>query len=282
VTDARAFAGEKCRLDQALAHSFPGLSRSRARRLIAAGAVFVNGRRMRVAGRLVAPGDRLQFSEPSAGAAEARLLVLYEDAQLIAVDKPAGMPSTPTRVAAVGTALETLRSELAARDGRRPRLWPVHRLDVATSGVLVFARDRKAAAALSAAFRAGHVEKEYVALVDGRGGDEHGCAELTLRTVRGRAVVDPTGKPARTDWSVIERGDERSLLRLRPHTGRMHQLRAHLAAIGHPVAGDRLYGGSSAPRLMLHASALRLPHPKHGTVLELGAPVPSELTPVQH
>lgn len=277
MTGARALAGEKRRLDQALARSVPGLSRTGARRLIAAGAVFVNGHRTRVAGRLVAPGDRLEVSEQSVGAAEPPLVVLHEDAQLIAIDKPAGMPSTPTRVAAVGTALETLRAQLAARDGRRPRLWPVHRLDAGTSGVLVFTRDKNAAAALSEAFRVGRVEKEYVALVDGRMAEEEGRVELPLRTVRGRAVVDPAGKPALTDWSAIERSDERSLVRLRPLTGRMHQLRAHLSAVGHPIAGDRLYGGSPAPRLMLHASTLRLPHPKQGKFMNLTAPLPAEL-----
>jgi RluA family pseudouridine synthase len=272
-----AVAAETCRLDQALARSFPDLSRTRARRLIAAGAVFVDGRRTRVAGRRIAPGDRLEVAEQTAGETGQALVVLYEDEALIAIDKPAGMPSTPTRVAAAGTALETLRSQLGERDGRRPRLWPVHRLDAGTSGVLVFARTRKAAADLSAAFRGGQVEKEYAALVAGRVAEEEGRVNLALRSVRGRAVVDPAGKPASTEWSVLARTGNCSLLRLRPNTGRMHQLRAHLGAVGHPVLGDRLYGGPPAARLMLHASALRLRHPQGGASIELSAPRPQEL-----
>lgn len=191
---------------------------------------------------------------------------------MLAIDKPAGMPSSPTRQGAAGTAQHTLAAQLAQRDGRPPQLWVVHRLDTATSGVLVFATTRAAAAALSRVFHDRLAGKRYVALVAGQPAADAGHITLALAARGGRAVVDPRGRPAETDWTVLARDADRTRVALTPRTGRMHQLRAHLAAIGHPVIGDRLYGGPRHPRLLLHAERLTLP--LRGATLTITAPTP--------
>ena len=249
-----------------------------ARRLLAAGAVFLNGRRCRVASRTVQPGDTLQVSSDTPPAAAPPLIILYEDDTVIAVDKPAGMPSAPTRQAASGSAVDILRTQLRTRDGRPAALWVVHRLDAETSGVLVFARTRPAAAALSQAFAAQQVEKTYLARVAGTVAEDTGTIDLPLRSEGRRTVVAPDGKSARTEWQVAERAPDTTLLTVRPRTGRLHQIRAHLSAIRHPVVGDRRYGGPPAPRLMLHAARVRLPHPTRGVIVDIEAPEPPALS----
>lgn len=260
-----AYGGPADRLDRAVA-AVAGLSRTAARSLIAAGAVFLNGRRCRVASRTVRPGDRLRVGGAPASGAPA-LPVLYEGRGVVAIDKPAGMPSAPTRQAARGTAL----SVLGEQRGGRP-LWLVHRLDAAASGVLLFATTRAAAAALSAAFREHRVEKTYLALVDGVPDAPVGVIEQSLAARAGRARVDPRGRPARTAWRVEARRATTAVLAVEPSSGRLHQIRAHLAAAGHPIVGDRLYGGSPAPRLMLHACAIALSLDGHR--LAVSAPSP--------
>lgn len=270
-------AGFSDRLDRALASLIDGMSRGDARRLIAAGGVFVDGRRCRVASRTVHGGTRLRVEPPVAPPATPALVILYEDADCMAIDKPAGMPSCPTRQAAHGTAIEVLRAVLRQRTPPADRLWLVHRLDHDTSGVLLFARTRTAAGVLNTAFRDGHVDKEYVAWVDGIVAADSGTVDAPLRQVGHGVVVRPDGRQALTRWDVLRRDLRRTLVRLLPATGRMHQLRVHMQSIGHPIAGDRRYGGTPAPRLMLHASRLRLRHPGSADPLEIVAPVPPEL-----
>jgi tRNA pseudouridine32 synthase/23S rRNA pseudouridine746 synthase len=226
----------------------------------------------------VQPGDTLQVSSAVPPTAAPPLSILYEDDAVIAVDKPAGMPSAPTRQAASGSALDTLRTHLRSRDGRPAALWVVHRLDSDTSGVLVFARTREAAALLSQAFAAQHVEKTYLARVAGTVVDDAGTIDLPLRAAERGAVVADDGKAAQTEWQVAERAASTTLLSVRPRTGRLHQIRVHLKAIGHPVIGDRRYGGPPAPRLMLHAARVRLPHPTRGVIVDIEAPEPPALS----
>lgn len=269
------------RLNRTIAAHLDDVSRGAARRLIELGAVFLNGRRCRVASRLARSGDRVRIAAAASGrggteaATNAPLRVVYEDEALIAIDKPAGMPAAPTRTAAAGTAHDQLRAQLRAA-GAESRLWLVHRLDTGTSGVMVFARRGSAASALSRAFQNQAVSKTYVAVVAGVVAGASGHVVLPIAAAGGRAAIAAAGagKSAQTDWCVRGRASDRTLLELTPRTGRMHQLRVHLAAIGHPIAGDRLYGGPPAPRLMLHASVLCLPHPERDAVIELRAPLP--------
>lgn len=268
--------GADDRLDRVLARLLPDTSRGVARRLIADGRVFVDGRRCRVASRPVRAGNVLHVASATAVAAAATAgppPILHEDADVLAVDKPAGMASAPTRLASAGTARDLVTEALRARKHGPARLWVVHRLDAPTSGVLVFAKTREAAAALSSAFAEGRVEKTYLACVAGVPSGDHGTIELAIATAGRQAYVDPSGRPARTDWELVARDDDGgALVRLRPRTGRMHQLRVHLAAIGCPIRGDRAYGGPPARRLMLHAERLVVPHPRTGTPLAIDSP----------
>jgi len=136
---------------------------------------------------------------------------------------------------------------------------------------MLFAKTPAAAAALSAAFSEGRVEKQYVARIAATPASSEGRIDLALATDGRRSRVSSGGRPARTDWRVIATDEHGSVLRLRPHTGRMHQLRAHLQAIGHPIVGDRAYGGQRAPRLMLHAERLVFAHPLSGATVEIRA-----------
>lgn len=263
------------RLDKLIAQLFPGVSRGAARKLIGAGAAFVDGKRCRIASFVVRSGQRVRVSEGVALMASADLAILYEDDLCIVVNKPASMPSAPTQSAAAGTALETLRQQLRKQPGRVD-LKLVHRLDVGTSGVLLFAKTKRAAAYFSKAFQEHRVTKTYVARVGGRLDEVSGVIDLPLARRGKRMVVANDGQAARTAWQVRHAGEGTSLVELQPETGRMHQIRAHLQAIGHPVVGDCLYGGAPAPRLMLHAQRLQW-RDASGTERAVEAPVPPEL-----
>ena len=223
------------RLDQAVAARYPDISRRKARELIAAGRVLLNQRRVSVASREVAERDVVTVVAETPA-----IDVLAITDEWIAVNKPAGMPTQPERERKQLSLEEALRVEHKA-------IWLVHRLDTPTSGVVIFARTQAAAAKLSQLFRDGEVEKTYLARVS--------------PPVTESLVIDTpiAGKSAVTE---IEAGDP-AVVRIR--TGRTHQIRIHLASIGHPVVGDRRYGGVAASRLMLHA--WKLEHPLMGTIV---------------
>lgn len=206
------------------------------------------------------------------------LATLHADDWLLAFNKPAGLLAVPGRG----------EDKQDCLWDRARRTWPdalvVHRLDMATSGVMVFARGAVAQRQLSAAFEQRLVHKHYEAVVHGLLLDDEGCIDLPLAADwpnRPRQQVDhERGKRSLTEWRVLTRdtATQRTRLGLTPHTGRTHQLRVHLQAIGHPIVGDALYAppevASAAPRLLLHASALQLTHPQHGTPLELRCALP--------
>lgn len=154
----------------------------------------------------------------------------------------------------------------------------VHRLDMATSGLIVFARGPEVQRRLSIAFAERRVAKRYVAVVSGDVADDHGSIELPLAADwpnRPRQQVDPVlGKPSLTRWRVLSRDGGHTRLELEPVTGRSHQLRVHLAAIGHAIVGDALYAGEPAPRLMLHATSLAFAHPLSEAPLSFSSPPP--------
>ncbi|HEV2721931.1 MAG TPA: RluA family pseudouridine synthase [Thermoanaerobaculia bacterium] len=229
------------RLDQAVALRF-AISRRKARERIAAGRVLVNQRLVRVASREVADDDELRIADELPAVS---ILAIHED--WIAVDKPVGMPVQPPRDRSAISLEEILRVEYR-------EIYLVHRLDTPTSGAVVFARNRAAAARLSALFASRAIRKTYLAVVDG-----------TPSTQTIDSPID--GKEAIT----IVRPREDGLVEAEILTGRTHQIRIHLASIGHAVLGDRRYGGPPAPRLMLHA--WKLEHGELGTVV---APPPAE------
>ena len=193
-----------------------------------------------------------------------RSLVIHEDEAVLAFNKPSGLPSQVRGNRARN--LDHLLWAFAKSNGKRPRL--VHRLDAGTSGVILAGKTKPAATALAAAFEQRNVQKTYAAVVGGPlPGEDEGTIDLPIariETDRGAKIVagHKAGKAAVTHWRVLERSEGKALLELRPETGRMHQLRVHLAHMGCAILGDRLYGDeTSAPRLMLHAARLELPHP---------------------
>ena len=204
------------------------------------------------------------------------IAILYQDDDLLFVDKPSGLLTVPGRGAALADCLiERLRAQF-------PGILLVHRLDRDTSGVIVFALNPTAQAALGQQFEARKTRKHYVARVAGQLAVRSGHVDLPLIVDwpnRPRQMVcHQTGRPAQTDWTLIRHeAPDASRVRLVPVTGRSHQLRVHMQALGHPILGDTLYADGAArdhPRLMLHAHSLRVNHPQTGHGMTIKAPVP--------
>lgn len=190
------------------------------------------------------------------------MCTLYADDSLVVVDKPAGLLSVPGRGA------DKQDCAVARVQATWPDALTVHRLDMATSGLLLLARGAVIQRQLSAAFELRQVDKRYVAIVDGLLADDAGEIDAPLAAdwpQRPRQRIDHEhGKASLTRWRVLSRdaAAQRTRLELEPLTGRSHQLRVHLASLGHTIVGDTLYGGSPAPRLLLHASELAFVHPQ--------------------
>ena len=210
------------------------------------------------------------------------LVILYEDESVLAVSKAAGVPSQ----AALSGDRGTLPWQVAAHLGRKiGEVATVHRLDRDTSGVVIFGKDPAATASLAASFRDATAKKEYVAVVAGRL-QTAGTIDLPIRPNprrRGSFIADGGGVPATTRYEPFAHLDDlATAVRLHPETGRTHQLRVHLAALGHPIVGDSRYGGPAQAgpihprRMLLHARALELRHPTQG-VLQVEAPLPDDL-----
>lgn len=202
--------------------------------------------------------------------------VRYEDERLLFVEKPAELLTVP------GKAPEDHDCLLHRVRAVYPEILLVHRLDLATSGLVVFARDRDAQGQLGRAFQHRQTVKRYEAMLHGRLTADTGTVDQPVRVDWPRRpiqIVDRSiGKPARTDWRVLEHGIGRTRVSLVPHTGRTHQLRVHMQWLGHPMFGDRLYGPPGSVdkhrRLHLHAAALVLPHPTTGLPVRVESAVP--------
>lgn len=201
--------------------------------------------------------------------------VLHADADLLAVEKPAGLLSVPGKGAALSDCL------IARLERDFPGVLLVHRLDRDTSGVMVFARTAHAQRHLGLQFEKRQTSKSYVARVAGAVAGESGRVDLPLCVDwenRPRQHVNhEKGRAAQTDWAVEARGAGETRVRLRPVTGRSHQLRVHMLSLGHPILGDTLYAEGAArdwPRMMLHAEVLELRHPTGGRAMRFEAPAP--------
>jgi 23S rRNA pseudouridine1911/1915/1917 synthase len=269
------------RLDQVLAARIPELSRRKARVLLDIGGVFVDRARVKVASRTVRAGQlieahlggALERATKSVGGAaraeDARALpayaVVFEDDDIVVIDKPAGLLTAPTPESDRNNLADLLR-----RDGSRSEIFVVHRIDLGTSGLLVLARTALANQRLAALFREHDVTREYIAVVQG-------AMEQDI-TVR----VPVKGRPAVTHLAVRERlGDVATVLGARLETGRTHQIRIHCSHLGHPVLGDLQYGRRTAhdpPRMALHAATLGFSHPRTGEQLSFSSPMPEDLS----
>ncbi len=282
------------RLDKYLQERFPEFSRTRIQQWIRAGRVRVNGAATEAAYRLkggecieiepVAPPPLRAEPEPIP------LRILYEDDHVIAVDKPAGMVVHAGAGRRTGTLVNALLARYGslsqAADPLRPGI--VHRLDRLTSGVILVARNDAAHQRLAAQFAAREIEKTYLALVHREVRDEHGLIVAPIardphRRTRMSARVRQ-GREAATEFRVLSRFPGFTYLEVHPKTGRTHQIRAHLAAVGHPVVGDPAYGAPRRvegmpplDRYFLHAHRIGFRHPASGEWLTIESPLPAEL-----
>lgn len=274
------------RLDQFLAAATP-LSRRRSRVLIADGAVRRNGEPVRVQGKALAVGDVVELSTAELDDftpwRPPPVDVLLDDGWLVVVNKPAGVLSQPAEGARATDELamdEWLLLRLAWQEGRPPFLRLVHRIDRNTTGVLLFARRPEATAPLAKAWRDGRVERGYLAIVEGEPAWESREVEAPIARVTGgawRFEVSPRGERAATTVRVRSAANGIALVECLLRTGRTHQARVHLAHLGHPVVGDGLYGARrEAPRPLLHAAWLALPHPRDGAANRIEAPLPTD------
>jgi 23S rRNA pseudouridine1911/1915/1917 synthase len=274
------------RLDRFLAAHELVATRARAERLIEGGSVLVDGRSRPKSYRL-APGSLVAFPEPQDELgrfepADIPVPVVYEDDRLLVVDKPAGLLTHPVAGGAGPTLVHALAGRTGGGDRARPGI--VHRLDRDTSGLLVVARDELTLGRLQNLLRRRRIERRYLALVRGRPPSLRGRIEAAL----GRDRRDPTRisldtdapRDAVTHFETVERLPAHTLLRVQLDTGRTHQIRVHLQAIGHPVVGDPTYGHGpelGLNRQFLHAAELRFPHPWTGETVEASAPLPADL-----
>jgi 23S rRNA pseudouridine1911/1915/1917 synthase len=280
-----------------LAQRLPGLSRSRVQALVRSGDVKVNGESRRPHDK-VSAGMEVTVHVPPArpvpvAAEDIPLDVIHEDPDVIVVNKAAGLVVHPAAGHASGTLVNALLHHCGDLAGVGGELRPgiVHRLDKDTSGVMVVAKNDDAMASLVAQFKQGAVRKEYLAVVNGTprpaagtvetliGRSRHDRKKMSARPARGREAV--------TSYEVVEELGSFALLRVRIETGRTHQIRVHLAHIGHPVVGDRQYGrrkptavDTGAGRQMLHAHRLGFRHPRSGEALTFEAPMPEDMNAV--
>lgn len=263
-------------------------SRTRAQQWLAAGHVTVDGAPV-VKRHILAAGETVRIVEPGEPAAPAvvtapaEVPVVYEDADLIVVDKPAGLVVHPAPGHREGTLVQLLAGRVAGGD-EDWRAGLVHRLDRDTSGLLVLAKNEAAHAALKAQIEARTVERRYLALVEGRPPSRTGTVDAPIgrdRRDRTRHSTD-TDKPreARTHFEIAEMTPRFTLLDVGLETGRTHQIRVHMQAIGHPVAGDSVYGREGVlglSRQFLHAARLRFTQPRTDEVLDFSSELPTDL-----
>jgi 23S rRNA pseudouridine1911/1915/1917 synthase len=297
---AEADKGE--RLDRFLAARLPELSRARLQALIEEGAVLLDGAPARASAR-VKPGQSAVVSIPAATAAEPQpedipLRVVHEDAALLVIDKPAGLVVHPGAGREAGTLVNALLHHVQDLSGVGGVLRPgiVHRLDAGTSGLMVVAKDDVAHRSLARQIAGRTVEKEYLAVVLGVPRAAEGEVNLAVGrdpVHRMRMAVNvPRGREARSRWRLVERLDASALVRVRIFTGRTHQIRVHMSAVGHPLAGDALYGGrrvpktsrpasskalAAFPRPALHSARLVFDHPGSGARLAFESALPDDI-----
>lgn len=275
------------RLDLYLQSQLTAFSRARIQDWIKSGRVLVNGAPQK-ASTLLRGGERIEVSPAGLAPLTAEpedlpIEILYEDPSVIAVNKPAGLTVHAGAGAHSGTLVNRLVHHFGSLSQLGGELRPgiVHRLDKGTSGVLLVARTDAAHRALAEQFSSRTVEKTYLALAEGRIASDSGRITLPVtrdpvRRTRMTARLN-RGREALTDYRVLQRFDRFTYLEIRIGTGRTHQIRAHLAAIGHPVAGDRLYGAKAGPRIFLHAWRIVFWSPATGERIRLEAPLPAEL-----
>ncbi len=281
------------RLDKAISTHVPDLSRAVAQRLIKTGQVTVNGRPSKPSYR-VQVGDEVLVRVPAeipepVVAEDIPLDVIYEDDVLLVVNKPAGMVVHPAYGHSSGTLVNAVlaRCPQIADVGGPDRAGVVHRLDKDTSGLIIVAKDEASRKALQRQFKRRQVAKTYLALVEDQVQPREGVVDAPVgrnKRQRKKMAVVRSGRDARTLYRAIEYFPNHTLLEVRPHTGRTHQVRVHMAWMGYPLVGDTVYGRRRQRLLrgrhFLHAAHLGFTHPATGAEIEFEAPLPPELAAV--
>jgi 23S rRNA pseudouridine1911/1915/1917 synthase len=290
------------RLDRALSELFPSYSRNFLANLVTDGNVAVDGTPAKKTSQRVESGQRVTIEVPEAAPSplasqDIPLTVLHEDADVVVVDKPAGLVVHPAAGHADQTLVNALLFHVKDLSGVGGELRPgiVHRLDKDTSGVMIIAKHDDAHRKLTANWNSDRVRKEYVAIVYGTPSEERGTIDAPIgRDPRDRKkmAVVADGRLAITDYELAERLRYASLVRCRLRTGRTHQIRVHLKHLGHPIVGDPLYSGpqwrgipdkrvqkvlSSLERQMLHAAKITFEHPTSGVAMTFEAALPADL-----
>jgi 23S rRNA pseudouridine1911/1915/1917 synthase len=289
------------RLDRYIQIQIPRLSRTRAQQIVRACAVRLNGERRRPS-HLVRAGEVVVLVRDKLIEPEVPLSfeVLLDDPDVLAIDKPSGLPMHPTATYHRHTLSHLLEQRYGGEGRYAPQI--AHRLDRETSGIVLCGRSRASSRTLKMAFEAQRVQKSYLAIVRGVLAEDTGTIELAMAPVTSGLHVlmepRPDGLAARTEWLVVERRAAHTLVELFPRSGRQHQLRVHLSSIGHPIVGDKLYGPErEAPflehietgmtpallarlghvRQALHAASIRFAHPATGQPAEVRSPLPPDL-----
>lgn len=270
------------RLDQHVVEQIPTLTRSYATKLIEDGKVEVNGEVVTKSGYKMRPGDKVVVDHDESlykNIATIELPVLYEDDDCVVIEKPLGVLShSKGAFNPEATVATWLRGRLRSMKGERAGI--AHRLDRATSGVMICAKTPEAHAWLQKQFSQRRVKKTYSAIITGTLDERHAVIDMPIernpkkpQTFR----VGANGKPAITQYEILETSDIYSLVELKPETGRTHQLRVHLAHFKHPIVGDTLYRGEPAERLYLHAHILELTLPSRERMV-FESPIPKSFT----
>ncbi len=252
------FIAEKC-----------GVTRSAAQKLASAGLITVNGDVAKSNRKLVV-GDKVLCLKSSRNEILTEIPVLYQDDDIIVIDKPSGVTTHP----APG------EKDLTVSELLQQPIYVVHRLDKGTSGVMVLARNEKAAMNLKKQFHDRKVKKVYKALASGNIADNQGSIDISLgRSLNARGKIIPVhdGRGAVTDFKVTHRYQDWTLLEAMPKTGRTHQIRTHFSSIGHPLYGDLRYGSKEQSRVFLHAYSLAFMSPRTSKLQEFISPLPNEL-----
>lgn len=276
------------RLDAFLAQHCPELTRSRIGKLIDEGCACVEGKAVAKPGMKLKAGQRVtllipEVKEASVQAQDIPLEILYEDADVAVVNKPCGMVVHPAAGNEDGTLVNALLFHIRDLSGIGGEMRPgiVHRLDKDTSGVLMIAKNDMAHQSLSAQLKERTMEKHYLAVAQGGFSQDTGEIDAPIGrhpVDRKRMAIVPDGRPSRTEYTVKERLRGCTLLDVHLLTGRTHQIRVHMASIGHPLLGDVIYGSKrpphNAPRLMLHAWWVSFTHPRTGETIRVEAPAP--------
>ena len=255
-----------------------GWTRNKIKQRLKAGCIFVNGQSITQFDHELKAGDEVEVraAVKNKQGGSSRLEILYSDSDLIAINKPAGLLSVASADENKNHALAILRNQLS-RPNRPVKLWPVHRLDRDTSGVLLFATSREMREAVNAGWSS--AEKIYLAVVEGCPNPSQGSIDQPLRMDPENYPMNvgphPEAKKAITHFDTQRSVKNRALLEVQLETGRQHQIRAHLAWLGHPVIGDPRYG-TDGPRMGLHALRLSITRPKTGKRLTFETPAPAE------